>query len=433
MFRHSCRTPVVIFSMFLPLLAGCAASDMSGPEPRDGTGGIVFLDFPTDGLVGEPLPPLRVRLADPDGDVASSATGSLVLRIDGAPAGPQGEHVYELFHGEAVVRDLVVDSPGTAVRLVASSGELVGVSPPFAVVEDYDAVRLNVDGEAAVYVEGGDNRGERVQRGASVEAGAARVGFFRRLAGGSNQALAFGVDRAPAYRKDVRWTSGADTIDLPLSGPVVLDLTVWVMDGSPAAIEDLARNAAGNLDRLWSRERAGFVVGNVDVIDVRHDPDVASLVGSEATNTWLDELKDRIGAHAGRINVYAVPEVRQGGRSLAGVARHGGNVIALAPAGWTGATLGHEIGHNFGLDHTDDFDDFDAANVMHSRGGRRAFFSEGQIARMHFSRTALMSGVLGSNGAGDGTVSHVPDESLPPLTLRLWADGSLPAAGYRGP
>ncbi len=101
---------------------------------------------------------------------------------------------YDVQAGEATIDDISIGRPGAAYALSARWGDLTGLSDDFAIVEDYDAIRVSKRGARSVgfLISGGDTVdmvlrdrspvGER-RRGAGVSV-VGRPGITREVAGG---------------------------------------------------------------------------------------------------------------------------------------------------------------------------------------------------------------------------------------------------------
>ena len=98
-------------------------------------------------------------------------------------------------------------------------------------------------------------------------------------------------------------------------------------------------------------------------------------------------------------------------------------------------TLAHELGHNFGLLHTD-AQQVGERNVM--APGRKTgldTYTEGQIFRIHFAAGSALSAVYGRNAELRRACNpnSLGDASCPPVIRMVRVDPSLSLAVHAGP
>jgi hypothetical protein len=244
----------------------------------------------------------------------------------------------------------------------------------------------------------------------------------------NNEVAAFTSGRAVAVQTNVGWSGKGDVVNVPLTGPIEIAVTVWVVGGTYQAQHDLAVDMSLSATQIWKDERMGVAFSSFDIRDATANPAaVQDFAGCLAKTS----LQVNIGKDANRINVYMFKTVEQkyGHGDACGI---GGDFVAIASASGP-ALLAHEIGHDFGLEHIDDLTGaFDETNVMHSASDTRQFFTEGQLFRAHMTPlSALNRADVYAARAGQPTQAcplAASDEFCPPVARRIWADGpSFPA------
>jgi hypothetical protein len=245
------------------------------------------------------------------------------------------------------------------------------------------------------------------------------------LAKSNNEVVAFTNQRAVAIQTPVAWTTGSDTVNLALSGPIDIDVTVWIVTGPYQAQHDRAVAMSIAASSIWDNERMGVAFGTIDFHDATDNPS-APLYSNFSDCNMKISMQAAIGKDPGRINVYMVGLV-QGivGRGQAcGV---GSDFVAMS-AGAGDALLAHEIGHDFGLEHIDTLvGDFDQTNVMYSASDVRQYFTEGQLFRAHLAPLSALNAVYPDRkGQPQRYCAQAASDSLcPPIAKRIWADGTF--------
>lgn len=241
-----------------------------------------------------------------------------------------------------------------------------------------------------------------------------------------NEVLGFGEARAPT-RLTTPWTDDDDSFVFGLEQPIPVDLTIWVLQGPFSTADFRINDSQVTAEALWEDERTGLVLGDVDVIDARNDPDItnAMLNSVGGNNRDWDAFSDDIGFTQGRINVYWINTVE--GSPLVGWSDFGARIVMGFSS--TGSLLAHELGHAFSLQHPSDGgigNLFGTTNAMNASTARN-HFTEGQTFRMHFQTSSAVNGELGARAGQpvEPCDPYVVSPACPALERRIWADGSV--------
>lgn len=254
-----------------------------------------------------------------------------------------------------------------------------------------------------------------------------RVGNYTAAAAPNrNEVLGFGEERAPT-RLTTTWTAGDDSFNFGLEEPIPVNLTFWVIQGPLDVAEFRIMSGLTAADQIWEAERAGLVIGNVNIVDATNDPDIddeiLNSVGGNNRN-W-DDFSDEIGFTQDRINVYYINTVE--GNPTMGWSDFEARIVMGFNT--TGTLLSHELGHAFSLVHPEDgpiAGEFNAQNVMIASTNSRSWLTEGQTFRAHFDPDSVINSVYNAR-PGQPTENCHPYNESPPcpwLPRRIWADGS---------
>ncbi|MCH9697458.1 MAG: hypothetical protein K0U68_05065 [Gammaproteobacteria bacterium] len=238
--------------------------------------------------------------------------------------------------------------------------------------------------------------------------------------------MGFGEERAPT-RLTTPWTADDDSFNFSLGEPIPVNLTFWVIQGPLDVAEFRIMSGLTAADQIWEAERAGLVIGNVNIVDATNDPDIddeiLNSVGGNNRN-W-DDFSSEIGFTQDRINVYYINTVE--GNPTMGWSDFEARIVMGFNT--TETLLSHELGHAFSLVHPEDgpiAGEFNAQNVMIASTNSRSWLTEGQTFRAHFDPDSVINSVYNAR-PGQPTENCHPYNESPPcpwLPRRIWADGS---------
>jgi Peptidase M66 len=255
-----------------------------------------------------------------------------------------------------------------------------------------------------------------------------------------NEVIAFTNSRPVAIAPLVAWTSGFDSVPLSFANEIQISVTFWIVDTPLAGLHALAANHCAAAAPYWTAERMGvaFAPGGCDIRDATAVATVSQFRGSKARSFQCaagdqQRLQTAIPPVAGRVNVYVVHSVNAPPATGTGAGTTCGtsDFVALGSTAIDG-TFVHEMGHTFSLIHVDGMPSFDDTNFMYSVSAVRAYFSEGQLFRAHFTPAIPAAQQPGSslnsvyNARPSLPTRDCTTEPCPVLEKRIWADGAFP-------
>ena len=221
----------------------------------------------------------------------------------------------------------------------------------------------------------------------------------------ANEVVAFTADRAPAYKAvEGGWTGQPGSLTVGFSPLILLPVKVWVLCADPncgplppaAGSEIVTKLAVANT--LFVAQNAGIA------FDLTGPNLITDLTGNQAKKAayqdfsttqqcgaFPDLVTGNLDRHA--INLYVV-------RSVDNEFSRGDtcwlpNVVVLGHL-FNGGLVAHEVGHNHWLEHAEFFPELSPLglkNIMHGLSSQRAYFSEGEVYRMHFEKQSVLNRV----------------------------------------
>src|SRR5262249_23986953 len=93
----------------------------------------------------------------------------------------------------------------------------------------------------------------------------------------NNEVVGFTNDRAVEIQPTVPWTIGSDIVNMPLSGPIVIDVTVWIVRGNFMTGSSRATAMKLTTMSIWQQERMGVTFGAFDINDATSNPGITGL------------------------------------------------------------------------------------------------------------------------------------------------------------
>ncbi|MEL6970264.1 MAG: hypothetical protein AAFZ63_06810 [Bacteroidota bacterium] len=251
----------------------------------------------------------------------------------------------------------------------------------------------------------------------------------------NEEVVAFRIGSPPVVLNPISLRSGRDIIPVVFRDEIVLDVTVWVLDvGSVAnTFNDRTAEIVDGLawcDAHWLAERMGVRIGDIQINDVRTDPDAATLRDHESGDdplVYFDALSSDIGEDTDRINIYLTRKVN-GSRQYAG-ALNGDYRIAIAMYAGEVDIPFHLMGELFGLEPTNGDPNFNSKNVAKAIGNlvtRRQYMTEGQVFRCHTIPFSAINDTYNARPGQYTTYCQNADNDVrcPPVEKRIWADGN---------
>lgn len=264
-------------------------------------------------------------------------------------------------------------------------------------------------------------------RGTSSQAESS-AGDFRTFAGvGRNEIALFSSGTSPTLLR-APWTDGPDVLEVAFAAPLVVPLTVWIMQGSFEGTLDRIRRDIDYTESTFAQEALGIVF-DLEVVDATATEDISTLMQFDCSKSAVTE--QTVGHRDERLNLYYLSTV-DGGTQRGVTCPIGGNFVAMA-GGAGRDLLSHEIGHMLGLFHIDAWPNFGQANIMHSASSVRRFLTEGQAFRAHWGFLSVLNGTLQAYPAGllRNCLGQFDEQSCPSINTRLFDDGGIVATASR--
>ncbi len=211
-----------------------------------------------------------------------------------------------------------------------------------------------------------------------------------------------GEERAVSYRRvNQEWTgANSDVLSVTLGPKVDVPLALWVVDG--AVTEEAATDIGLVADLIYEEwDDAGVKRknhGGVHFIPAVKTVTLAGLGLSAAPNCepgTIAKIKNSGFYSSFGLNVYIYKSTNVSGYC----AQNGRDIINLNPVDSLVNALEHEIGHAFGLHHTDGCAGIPHPNVMatgsYSPGPA---FTAAQSVRMHIDKNSVLNQLLNAWG-----------------------------------
>lgn len=249
------------------------------------------------------------------------------------------------------------------------------------------------------------------------------------------EVAAFRIGSPPVILNPVFFREGHDVVSIPFEDEIVMDFTVWVLDvgATGNSFNDRTNEVIDGLawcESHWLAERMGVRIGDVEINDVRNDPDASTLRDHEAADdpvVYFDNLSADIGEDTDRINIYLTRKVN-GSRQYAG-SLNGDNQIAMGMHTGEVDILIYQMGNLCMLNSVDGNSNFNSENVAKSIGSlvtRRQYMTEGQVFRCHTNSFSPINDTYNARPGRYQTNCNFLDNDVrcPPVEKRIWADGN---------
>jgi len=258
----------------------------------------------------------------------------------------------------------------------------------------------------------------------TANSGVRNIGMFT-AAGTNGEIIGFNSDRPVAITSPVNWTADRDEPNLDFNDVIQIPVKVWVVKGNFATQQAMIIDHCIYTANVWSTERMGVQFNPFEIVDATGDPDASTYYDFDCS--MQTGIKNDIGNDPNKINIYYVGTV-DGGTSRGQACSIGSDFVAMGE-NTLSDLLVHELGHDFGLFHTNLNANFNNTGIMHSASSVREFITEGQLFRAHTLTNSAINNVYSARpGEPTRSCGHsAANETCPSIDKRIWADGTFPA------
>ncbi|WP_044397869.1 M66 family metalloprotease [Lacinutrix sp. Hel_I_90] len=291
---------------------------------------------------------------------------------------------------------------------------------------DDDLVKINnaSSSETGILVDGIKGGVQQNDNSFTASSTLRNIGSFT-APGTNGEIIGFNSERPVAITTPVNWTTNRDEPDLNFNNIIKIPVKVWIVKGNFATQRALAISHCVYTANVWSTERMGVQFSPFEIVDATGDPDASTYYNY--TCALQSGIENDIGKDANKINIYYVGTV-DGGSSRGQACSIGSDFVAMGE-NTLSDLLVHELGHDFGLFHTNSNANFNQTGIMHSASSTREFITEGQLFRAHVLSNSAINNIYNARpGAPTRSCGHTASSATClNIDKRIWADGTFPA------